>query len=232
MKDAAAGSGVAVRLDKVVFGYGGTGISFDVEFAAGEITAVMGPSGAGKTTLLNLVAGFEAPISGRVLIGGADVTRLAPAERHYAPVKGKSRYGVDDLTRGDIDGQAWRHLAQGRFQAGNAVFQEQQRLGLEARRCEERVENDPAFGDEAVFATDEIALAYVAVGRNPRIVRVVYVDQGHAGHAFATALAAWRGLRQASAARATGGSSARPFSSSNRSERRVSRRRTASDRHV
>lgn len=86
MKDAAAGSGVAVRLDKVVFGYGGTGISFDVEFAAGEITAVMGPSGAGKTTLLNLVAGFEAPISGRVLIGGADVTRLAPAERPVSMV--------------------------------------------------------------------------------------------------------------------------------------------------
>ena len=46
---------------------------FDASAAASSITAVMGASGSGKSTLLNLVAGFETPRSGRVLIGGLDV---------------------------------------------------------------------------------------------------------------------------------------------------------------
>ena len=46
----------------------------------------MGPSGSGKSTLLNLVAGFETPRSGRVLIGGADVTALPPAARPVSMV--------------------------------------------------------------------------------------------------------------------------------------------------
>ena len=54
---------------------------FDVEIRPAVITAVMGPSGSGKSTLLNLVAGFETPASGRVLIGGEDVTALPPAAR-------------------------------------------------------------------------------------------------------------------------------------------------------
>src|SRR5690606_10209232 len=43
-------------------------------------------SGAGKTTLLNLVAGFEKPESGRILIGGRDVTLLGPAQRPVSMV--------------------------------------------------------------------------------------------------------------------------------------------------
>lgn len=41
---------------------------------AGELTAVIGPSGCGKTTLVNLIAGFEHPDSGRILINGREVT--------------------------------------------------------------------------------------------------------------------------------------------------------------
>lgn len=47
----------------------------------GSITAVAGPSGSGKSTLLNLIAGFEVPDRGTILIDGADVTHLHPAER-------------------------------------------------------------------------------------------------------------------------------------------------------
>ena len=49
--------------------------------AAGEITGLIGPNGAGKTTLFNVVAGLVAPQSGRVLVDGRDVTRLAPYRR-------------------------------------------------------------------------------------------------------------------------------------------------------
>ncbi|WP_306120341.1 MULTISPECIES: ATP-binding cassette domain-containing protein [unclassified Roseitalea] len=54
---------------------------FDCAFASAAITAVMGPSGSGKSTLISLIAGFERPLSGRVRIGGRDVTSLAPANR-------------------------------------------------------------------------------------------------------------------------------------------------------
>lgn len=74
-------AGAAVLVDAVSFAYGETAMLFDLAVAPSEIVAVMGPSGSGKSTLLNLVAGFEQPHSGRVLIGGVDVTRLRPAER-------------------------------------------------------------------------------------------------------------------------------------------------------
>jgi putative ABC transport system ATP-binding protein len=46
----------------------------DLEVEAGTIVAVVGPSGSGKSTLLSLVAGLDAPTTGRVLIDGDDVT--------------------------------------------------------------------------------------------------------------------------------------------------------------
>ncbi|WP_032917539.1 thiamine ABC transporter ATP-binding protein [Mesorhizobium erdmanii] len=87
MSDGAMGRrGVPVRLDKVSFSYGEVQLAFDVQFAAAEITAIMGPSGSGKSTLLNLVAGFETPGSGHVLIGGADVSAAPPAARPVSMV--------------------------------------------------------------------------------------------------------------------------------------------------
>jgi thiamine transport system ATP-binding protein len=73
--------GTPVRLDNIGFSYGEAPMRFDVAFRPAAITALMGPSGSGKSTLLNLVAGFETPDSGRVLIGGEDVTALPPAAR-------------------------------------------------------------------------------------------------------------------------------------------------------
>jgi thiamine transport system ATP-binding protein len=79
--------GAAVVLDQVAFAYGGaTAIQFDVAFEPSSITALMGPSGSGKSTLLNLVAGFEIPQAGRILIGGEDVTFSAPAARPVSMV--------------------------------------------------------------------------------------------------------------------------------------------------
>jgi thiamine transport system ATP-binding protein len=74
-------TGVAVRLDSVAFSYGEAGFSFDVAFEAGAITALLGPSGSGKSTLLSLVAGFETPAGGRILIGGQDMTPRPPSAR-------------------------------------------------------------------------------------------------------------------------------------------------------
>ena len=79
-------SGASVTLEKVAFSYGEAAMAFDLAVEAGEIVAVMGPSGSGKSTLLNLVAGFETPSSGRILIGGADTTALPPARRPVSMV--------------------------------------------------------------------------------------------------------------------------------------------------
>ncbi len=47
----------------------------------GEFLTLLGPSGSGKTTTLNMVAGFETPTAGRILLGDLDITRLATHKR-------------------------------------------------------------------------------------------------------------------------------------------------------
>jgi thiamine transport system ATP-binding protein len=80
-------SGASIRLDAVRFGYpGGAPMEFELSVKDGERLVLMGPSGSGKTTILNLIAGFETPVSGRVLIGDRDMTGLAPAKRPISMV--------------------------------------------------------------------------------------------------------------------------------------------------
>jgi putative spermidine/putrescine transport system ATP-binding protein len=50
----------------------------DLDIEDGEFFSMLGPSGSGKTTVLRLLAGFERPTSGRILLGGADVTDRPP----------------------------------------------------------------------------------------------------------------------------------------------------------
>jgi spermidine/putrescine transport system ATP-binding protein len=52
-----------------------------LEIAAGEFIVLLGPSGCGKTTLLSILGGFLSPSRGRVLIGGREMTNVAPAKR-------------------------------------------------------------------------------------------------------------------------------------------------------
>lgn len=75
-----------VRLDGVRFSHGETQFEFDLEIANGDALSVIGPSGSGKSTLLNLIAGFETPSAGDILIGGRPVTGLPPAKRPVSMV--------------------------------------------------------------------------------------------------------------------------------------------------
>jgi ABC-type Fe3+/spermidine/putrescine transport system ATPase subunit len=59
-------------------------ISLDVE--RGSVLALLGPSGSGKTTTLRLLAGFEQPDSGRILVDGKDVTKQPAVERRFGMV--------------------------------------------------------------------------------------------------------------------------------------------------
>ena len=53
----------------------------DLEIYEGEFFSLLGPSGSGKTTVLRMIAGFELPTGGAVLLGGSDVSQLAPYDR-------------------------------------------------------------------------------------------------------------------------------------------------------
>src|SRR6266567_8806524 len=53
----------------------------DLEVPGGEFFALLGPSGCGKTTTLRLVAGFEQPTDGRILLDGVDMAHTPPHKR-------------------------------------------------------------------------------------------------------------------------------------------------------
>jgi putative spermidine/putrescine transport system ATP-binding protein len=80
---AAALEGVAVRLAAVRKLFGDVvavdGVNLDIR--DGEFFSLLGPSGSGKTTMLRMIAGFELPTSGTILLHGADVTTTAPFDR-------------------------------------------------------------------------------------------------------------------------------------------------------
>src|SRR6202140_3824781 len=59
----------------------------DLEIPAGQFVAIMGASGSGKSTLLGLLAGLDAPTTGRIVIDGVDITGLN--EDRLALVRGR-----------------------------------------------------------------------------------------------------------------------------------------------
>ena len=78
-------NGPIVKIDGVTKRFGAVDAvaGVDLEIARGELFALLGGSGCGKTTLLRLLAGFEQPDSGRILIDGQDMTGVPP---HLRPV--------------------------------------------------------------------------------------------------------------------------------------------------
>lgn len=72
-----------VDLEKV-YGSGATAVralkGVSLGFAAGEFAAIMGPSGSGKSTLLHVLGALEEPSSGRVVVGGEDLSGLSDRE--------------------------------------------------------------------------------------------------------------------------------------------------------
>ena len=70
-----------LEVRNVKFAYDGDVMGFDLALSHGGIMAIIGASGAGKTTLLSLIAGFDVPTGGTIVIDGVDVTSLPPHKR-------------------------------------------------------------------------------------------------------------------------------------------------------
>ncbi|HWW46486.1 MAG TPA: ABC transporter ATP-binding protein [Xanthobacteraceae bacterium] len=79
----AAGEEPLLRIRSVVKTFAGVtavdGVSLDIR--AGEFFALLGPSGCGKTTLLRMLAGFEVPDQGQILLNGKDIAQMLPHQR-------------------------------------------------------------------------------------------------------------------------------------------------------
>jgi ABC-type branched-subunit amino acid transport system ATPase component len=71
-----------LRLQGVIAGYGGGDVlqGVDLEIAPGSIACIVGPNGAGKSTVLKTVSGLLRPREGAVLMDGAELHRLSPAQ--------------------------------------------------------------------------------------------------------------------------------------------------------
>jgi osmoprotectant transport system ATP-binding protein len=79
----ASGTAEEIRLEGVgkVYDDGTVGVAeLDLTFAAGELTVLVGPSGCGKTTTMKMINRIIEPSSGRILLGGEDVTRVDPEQ--------------------------------------------------------------------------------------------------------------------------------------------------------
>lgn len=76
----------AITLDSVSFAFGNTQMLFNLHLAPGTTGVIVGPSGSGKSTLLNLLAGFEVPQSGSILINDRDISFDPPANRPVSMV--------------------------------------------------------------------------------------------------------------------------------------------------
>ncbi|GAB5374849.1 MAG: ABC transporter ATP-binding protein [Acuticoccus sp.] len=91
--------------------------ALDLAIAPGEFVTLLGPSGCGKSTTLRMIGGFETPDEGRIVLDGADVTRLPPNKRDvnmvfqdyalfpHMNVAKNIAFGLElkGMTRGDID---------------------------------------------------------------------------------------------------------------------------------
>src|ERR671910_3888500 len=79
---------VAIKLDQVTKRFGDHVAVDDMslEIAKGEFFSLLGPSGCGKTTTLRMIAGFEQPTEGHILLAGDPVEEVPPYERNVNTV--------------------------------------------------------------------------------------------------------------------------------------------------
>jgi len=79
---------IHLSLSKISKEYSGTRVvhDFNLDIEKGEFVSFLGPSGCGKTTTLRMVAGFEIPTSGKIILDDVDITDQAPNQRNVGMI--------------------------------------------------------------------------------------------------------------------------------------------------
>jgi spermidine/putrescine transport system ATP-binding protein len=135
--------------------------SLDLDIERGEFFTLLGPSGCGKTTTLRIVAGFEAPSEGRVVIDGDDVVALPPHKRPTNTVF-QSYALFPHLSVSENVGFGLRRKGVARDEIERRVGEELERVGL--ARDANRRPNQLSGGQQ-----QRVALARAIVNR-PRVL--------------------------------------------------------------
>jgi len=127
----AAGSDPSVRLERVTkrFGELAAVSELELDIAQGEFFTLLGPSGCGKTTTLRMVAGFEEPTAGRILIAGQDVSTM-PAYRRPTNTVFQSYALFPHLSVGDNVAFGLRRRKVAKDEIKRRVSGELERVGL------------------------------------------------------------------------------------------------------
>jgi ABC-type branched-subunit amino acid transport system ATPase component len=148
--------------------------SVDFRLDAGARHALIGPNGAGKTTFVNLLTGVLAPSSGRVLLDGADVTRLAQAKRVK---RGIARtFQINQLFRGLTVLENVCLAVAERLGAGGAMWRPAGRRAdviAEAARLIELLRLGDDAGrriDELPYGRQRLVEIAIALGLEPRLL--------------------------------------------------------------
>ena len=133
----------------------------DLDVKGGELVTFLGPSGCGKTTTLRMVAGFETPTSGRILIDGQDVTDTMVNKRHIGFVF--QNYALfPHMTVGDNVAYGLRMRNESSKEIKTKVAQGLEMVGLS--QVEKRYPNQLSGGEQ-----QRVALARVLVMR-PKVL--------------------------------------------------------------
>jgi ABC-type branched-subunit amino acid transport system ATPase component len=185
MSAPSAGAGrVLLETQRLCKSFGALEVARDIDFRleAGARHALIGPNGAGKTTFVNLLTGVLAPSSGRVLLDGEEVTRLAQARRVK---RGIARtFQINQLFRGLTVLENVCIAVAERMQAGGAMLRP---AGLradvtgEASRLIETLRLTADAGRrvaELPYGRQRLVEIAIALGLNPR---VLLLDEPAAG---------------------------------------------------
>ncbi len=164
--------------------FGGLTVAANIAFGLepGARHALIGPNGAGKTTFVNMLTGRLAPSSGRVLLGGEDVTRLPQAERVK---RGLGRtFQINTLFRSlsVLDnvalGIAERRGIGGRMWRSASAYREVREEALELLASLALVDDAPTRVLDLPYGKQRLVEILIALGLKPR---VLLLDEPAAG---------------------------------------------------